>query len=81
LILFDNGQIYFKLEQEYANIGSSNFTNALDLLFKSFAVLNVEYAPEATHLFKFLEIIFGINYGTKMPSLLIELDTQILNFI
>ena len=52
----------------------------IDLLFKSFAILNVEYPPEASHLFKFLEIISGIDYGTKMPSLLAELDTQILNF-
>ena len=79
MIIFDNGQLYLKLEQEFANIGSSNFTNAIDLLFKSFAILNVEYPPEASHLFKFLEIISGIDYGTKMPSLIVELDTQILN--
>jgi hypothetical protein len=81
LILFDNGQIYLKLEQQYALFSSSNFTQALDTLFKCFTVLNVQYPSEATNIYKFIEIIYGVNFGEKVPSLLVELDNKILNLV
>ena len=78
LIRFNNGQLYLRLDSEYAQISSSNFTNAIDLLFKSFTVLNVEYPEPAFHLYKFIEIIFGINCDSKFASLH-ELNTQLLS--
>ncbi len=78
LITFSNGQIFLKLDNEYAKISSSNFTNALDLLFKSFTVLNVEYPPQAINLYKFIEIIIGINRDSKYASFH-ELNSQLLS--
>jgi hypothetical protein len=44
-------------------------------------VLNVQYPSEATNIYKFIEIIYGVNFGEKVPSLLVELDNKILNLV
>ena len=75
----DNGQLFLKLDSRYISIGSSNFTYALDIFLKSFIVLNVKIPPEAEIVYKFFEMIYHVN--TKSLPALIELETQILNFV
>ena len=79
LVVLDNGQMFLKLDSHYIPIGSSNFTYTLDIFLKCFIVLNVKIPPEAEIVYKFFEMIYNVN--TKSLPVLIELETQILNFV
>ena len=76
LITLENGQKFLKLEENFIEL-KTNFTNCIDLFFKSFWVFNVEYAKEATYLMYFFQLIFKINDDVK-PSVK-ELHQCIVN--
>ena len=69
LILFDNQQIFLKLDHQYCLINSNSITYAIDLLFKSFWTFNVKYPDEASYFYYFVELIFGIK-DNKKPVLI-----------
>lgn len=62
-----NKQFFLKLDSKLMEI-RSDFINALDLLFKSFWVFNVDYTSQGTYVYNFLEIVYEINKNFK-PAL------------
>ena len=76
LVCFDNNQIFLKLDSKYCELPSGNFLYAIDLLFKSFYVFNVDYPSQASYFYYFIENIFEMRNNQK--PFLLELDTKIL---
>ena len=75
IIKFDNGQLFLKFDKTLAQLKSSNFNYAIDLLFKSYSVFSLPYPKEAIEIYNFLEIISDISSSIK-PRL-IELENNI----
>ena len=70
LAIIENGtnkQYFIKFDAKLMEI-RSDFLNSIDILFKSFWVFNIDYTTQATYVFYFLEIVFGINQNVK-PAL------------
>ena len=59
LLLLDNAQIILKLDNELIEL-EGGFTNALDILFKSFWVFQVEYPETAANIYYFIERCLNI---------------------
>ena len=78
ILKLSNDQLFLKLDYQLAHLAISNFTNAFDILFKVYQVLNLVYPPEAELIYKFMKTIYGID--DKKISILLELVTLILNF-
>ena len=79
LVQMSSFQLFIKLDSNLALLESSNFTYALDILFKCYEMLNIAYPIEKALLYKFFEIIFQIDDHKNLA--LLELDSNILRFV
>ena len=67
LLLLDNDQILIKLDNELVEL-EGGFTNALDILFKSFWVFQLEYPETATNVYFFMERCLNIINKNTRPK-------------
>ena len=78
ILKLSDGQLFLKLDYQLAHLAISNFTNAFDILFKVYQVLNLVYLLEAELFYKVMKIIYDID--DKKIQIFFELVTLILNF-
>ena len=68
LVLLDSNQIFLKLDTHFIEM-KEGLVNAIDILFKTFWIFNVQYPVAATNVFRFLEIVFKMEVRSQ-PKLL-----------
>ncbi|XP_038063146.1 uncharacterized protein LOC119733851 [Patiria miniata] len=67
-------QILLKIEEFGFHLPSTNITAAVDLLFKSHYIFNLEYSPQLFNFFLYLQTqIYGLEYTGKLPPRVTEI--------